>query len=103
MTTKVFKSAILTTAAAALAAATLAPSLAAAQQQYGRAYDQNGQYYYDGCSREQSDRAVVGGATGALAGAIIGNSLVNKRRDNGQGALVGGLVGAIAGAAIGQS
>ncbi len=107
MTTQFFKSAILSTAAAAMAAVSLAPGMALAQSQYnppyGTSYDQSGQYYYDGCSRDKTNRAVTGGVIGAGAGAIIGNSLVNKRRDSGQGALFGGLLGAMVGASVGSS
>src|SRR5262245_54850728 len=106
MTRKIFKSAALATVAA-LAVTSLAPSIAAAQPRYapdyGTAYDQGGQYYYDGCQRDTNNRAITGGVIGAGAGALIGNSLVNKRRDNGGGALIGGLLGAFAGAAIGES
>jgi hypothetical protein len=105
--TKTLKTAILTTAALALAAASFTPGMASAQSQYkppyGTSYDQSGQYYYDGCARDTTNRAVTGGAIGAGAGAIIGNSLVNKRRDSGQGALFGGLMGAMIGASIGSS
>jgi hypothetical protein len=106
MTIQFFKSAMLSTAAA-LALACLAPGMASAQSQYkppyGTSYDQSGQYYYDGCSRDTTNRAVVGGAVGAGAGAIIGNSMVNKRHDSGQGALIGGLLGAVIGASVGSS
>jgi hypothetical protein len=103
MTRKTFKSAVLGTAAAAMAAAALAPSLAAAQPRYqdGAAWDENGQYYYDGCARDTTNRTITGGLIGAGAGAIIGNSLVDKRRDHGSGAVMGGILGAFAGAAIG--
>ncbi len=107
MTNKLFKTAILATTAAAFVAATMVPELASAQSRYtpsyGTSYDESGQYYYDGCARDQTNRAVVGGATGAVAGAVIGNSLVNKRRDSGGGAIVGGVLGALIGSSIGQS
>ena len=102
MTSKVFRSTVLASAAAAACFVGLAPSMASAQPR-GQAYDDRGQYYYDGCSREKTDRAVVGGAIGAIGGALVGNSLVNKRRDNGGGALIGGLLGGFAGASIGAS
>jgi hypothetical protein len=45
--------------------------------------------------------AVIGGATGALAGAIIGNN--SGGRNALGGAVIGGIVGAIAGGTIGNS
>ncbi|MGA3007162.1 MAG: glycine zipper domain-containing protein [Opitutaceae bacterium] len=45
--------------------------------------------------------AVIGGATGALAGAIIGNN--SHGRNALGGAVIGGVVGAIAGGTIGNS
>ncbi len=47
--------------------------------------------------------AVIGGAVGALSGAIIGNNWHNKHHDTVRnGAILGGLVGATGGAVIGS-
>lgn len=45
--------------------------------------------------------AVIGGATGAVAGAVIGNN--SGSHNSVAGALIGGAVGAVAGGAIGNS
>lgn len=105
MNTKVLKRAALTAGAGAMALAALAPGAALAQYRttpsYGQAYDQQGQYYYDGCARSEANRAVVGGLIGAVAGAAIGNNTGSPRR-NDENALIGGLLGAAAGASIGK-
>lgn len=97
-----------TTKRAALAVAGVAAAIAgfpvAAQaQSYGSAYDSNGQYYYDGCRRDQNGRAVVGGVLGALTGMALGNNSSDRRGRRHDGAAIGTVVGAIAGASIGKS
>jgi len=88
---------------AAAAAALSAVPVAASAQSYGSAYDRNGQYYYDGCRRDQNSRAVVGGLIGGLAGMAAGNNLSDRRSHRREGAVAGTLLGALAGSQIGKS
>ena len=47
--------------------------------------------------------AAIGGALGAVSGAVIGNNWHNKHKDTVRnGAIIGGLIGALGGATIGS-
>jgi hypothetical protein len=97
-------------ACAAIAAGAALMPAAAQAQQYGSAYDQRGQYYYDGCRRDTNGRTAVGAILGGLAGMALGNNVTNDRfvdrwgrvHDNDTGAAVGAIAGAIAGGSIGR-
>ncbi|PSC05082.1 hypothetical protein SLNSH_09615 [Alsobacter soli] len=52
-----------------------------------------------GCATPEGDRALVGGAMGATAGAVIGGLATGKAG----GAVAGGLIGAAGGAIIGAA
>jgi hypothetical protein len=103
------RQAALAACAAVLAGVALVPAAAHAQQ-YGSAYDQRGQYYYDGCRRETNGRTAVGAILGGIAGMALGNNITNDRfvdrrgrvHDNDTGAAVGAIAGAIAGGSIGR-
>ncbi|GGH27537.1 hypothetical protein GCM10007036_36110 [Alsobacter metallidurans] len=52
-----------------------------------------------GCGSTQGDRALVGGAMGATAGAVIGGLATGRAG----GAVAGGLIGAAGGAIVGAA
>lgn len=109
MKTNLIQRTAMTAAAGALALGALAPGAAFAQSRYypsynssyGSSYDENGQYYYDGCSRSSANRTAIGGVVGGIAGAAIGNNTSRHHTDD--NALIGGILGAVAGAAIGHA
>jgi hypothetical protein len=68
----------------------------------GPAYDANGHYYYDGCQRDEANRATTGGVVGLAAGAVAGSNIAG-RHDRTGGAVIGGLLGALVGSSIGRS
>ncbi len=59
-----------------------------------------------GCSSTLNNTqkgALVGGALGAVSGAIIGNNWHNRHHDTVRnGAIIGGLAGAVGGAVVGS-
>lgn len=52
-----------------------------------------------GCQSKTGSGAVIGGATGAAVGGVIGH---NSGSRSGEGALIGGAIGALSGALIGR-
>lgn len=105
---------ILSGAAFAAVAVSAAPASAQSygygQPSYG--YDQRygdggssyqGNYSQDPmCGQERQNRALIGGAIGGLAGAVLGRG-VAARNARTEGMVLGGLAGAAAGAAIGHN
>jgi uncharacterized protein YcfJ len=53
------------------------------------------------CAQVKQNRMMVGGAIGALAGAVLGNNVAARNAQT-EGAVLGGVAGAAAGAAIGR-
>ncbi len=102
MISKLFKTTALTTVAAAMAFSALIPAAASAQTR-DPAYDKQQDPYYDSCAQQQDKRALVGGATGAVAGAVIGHNVQGYKRDRSGNTIVGGVLGAIAGAVVGSA
>ncbi len=106
MTLKLFKATAMTTVAAAMAFSAAIPAAALAQskdQPPAPAYDKQQDPYYDSCAQQQDKRALVGGATGAVAGAVIGHNVQGYKRDRSGNTIVGGVLGAIAGAVVGSA
>jgi hypothetical protein len=72
----------------------------AAAQSYG--YTGQGYVRDPMCTQEKQNRALIGGAIGGLAGAVLGRQ-VAARNARTEGMVLGGLAGAAAGAAIGHN
>lgn len=77
--------------------ATTAQASAQTYGQYGSAYQRD-----PACDQDRQNRALIGGAIGGLAGAVLGRQ-VAARNAKTEGAVLGGLAGAAAGAAIGHN
>lgn len=82
----------------ALTAALSVPSFAQAQSGY---YGQ-GNYNYDPCRRDSTNRGTTGALIGGALGAVIGSNAA-ARNARTEGALLGGALGAAVGAGVGKS
>lgn len=85
------------------AAGLFANAVQASAQSYG--YQNNGGSGYvrdPMCDQDKQNRALIGGAIGGLAGAVLGRQ-VAARNARTEGMVLGGLAGAAAGAAIGHN
>lgn len=60
------------------------------------------QPYDPACAQKKQNRMLVGGAIGAVAGAVLGNN-VAARNAQSEGSILGGAIGAASGAAIGRA
>lgn len=77
-----------------------ATTVQASAQSYGY---QGGGYVRDtNCDQDRQNRALIGGAIGGIAGAVLGRQ-VAARNAKTEGAVLGGVAGAAAGAMIGHN
>lgn len=92
-------------AGALFAAGLGAPETASANgygQTYGQSYGRAPVYEDPWCKQQRQNRMLIGGAIGAVAGAVLGNNIAARNAQS-EGSILGGVAGAAAGAAIGRN
>jgi hypothetical protein len=89
-----------------LAGVLLATSLGAAAPAMADPYRAPAAYgaqsYDPYCAQKKQNRMLVGGAIGAVAGAVLGNNTAARNAQS-EGSILGGVIGAASGAAIGRA
>jgi hypothetical protein len=88
-----------TTAAAGMLLTAPAPAFAQSNYSYNGPNAVSGDAY---CQTQRQNRMMIGGAIGAIAGAVLGNNLAARGRQS-EGSVLGGVAGAATGAVIGRN